>query len=224
MKRVFVLIFAVLGFSMLGACASNTGPTTRPALMDIPAKEGTADYWLNQPGAYSVTSPDFYILWKACTQTLLWDQFQIDEQDQRLGILTTYPVISKQFFEPWRSDGGTIGAILIDSLQTTRRTVRFDIARRWDGTFIATPKVLVEQSSHPERRITAQAQFTQAFLAVAEQPTRTNELGVEVPNRYWFALGRDEEMEGQLARAVRGRIGGNSEVRNLNDESSPKSE
>lgn len=143
------LLVALSVFSTLFACANSTAPTTQPALTAMPAKEGTADYWLAQPAQFSVTSPNFFALWNACTQTLLFDQFDIDEQDQRLGVLTTFPMISKQFFEPWRSDAGTIDAILLDSLQTVRRTIRFDISRQPDGSFIASPKVLVEQSSHP---------------------------------------------------------------------------
>jgi hypothetical protein len=218
------LLVALSLFSTLFACANSTAPTTQPAITAMPAKEGTADYWLAQPAQYSVTSPDFFALWNACTQTLLFDQFDIDEQDQRLGVLTTFPMISKQFFEPWRSDAGTLDAILLDSLQTVRRTIRFDISRQPDGSYIASPKVLVEQSSHPERRITAQYQYTQAFVNLGEQPNRTTDQGVVVPNRYWYALGRDTAMEEQLAHAVRNRVNGKFETRNQNDESSPKSE
>ena len=217
MKKFLPAIIAMICLSSLVGCANDTGPTTRPALSKIPAREGTADYWLDQPAAYSVTSTDFFTLWTACTQTLLYDQFEIDERNERLGILTTFPMVSKQFFEPWRSDAGTWDAILLDSLQTVRRTVRFDIARRPDGTYIASPKVLVEQSSHPERRITAQAQFTQAFVDIAEPPNRTTDEGVVVPNRYWYALGRDNAMEEQLAHAVQQRARGKFEIRNPND-------
>ena len=211
--KFLALLVALCALIALCACANDTAPTTQPAITAMPAKEGTADYWLDQPAQYSVTSPDFYALWNACTQTLLFDQFDLDQQDQRLGVLTTFPMISKQFFEPWRSDAGTLDAILLDSLQTVRRTIRFDISRQSDGSFIASPKVLVEQSSHPERRLTAQYQYTQAFVNLAEQPNRTTDQGVVVPNRYWYALGRDTAMEEQLAHAVRNRVNGKFEIR-----------
>jgi len=223
MKLLSPLV-ALFVFSALFACANSTAPTTQPAITAMPAKEGTPDYWLAQPAQYSVTSPDFFALWNACNQTLLFDQFDIDEQDQRLGVLTTFPMISKQFFEPWRSDAGTLDAILLDSLQTVRRTIRFDISRQPDGSYIASPKVLVEQSSHPERRITAQYQYTQAFVNLGEQPNRTTDQGVVVPNRYWYALGRDTQMEEQLAHAVRNRVKGKFETRNSSEDSNPKSE
>jgi hypothetical protein len=195
---------------VLAACAGNSDnapPATQPAILTAPAVQATADYWFNQPAIASVVAPDFSKLWDACARTLIDDQFEIDRQDRRLGVLTTWPMISMQFFELWRSDAGTPRQILQDSLQTIRRTVRFELARRPDGSYLASPKVLVEQSSHPERRLTMEAQFTGAFTVIAESPTRTTDQGVQVPNRYWYALGRDQAMEKQLAKSVRAKLG-----------------
>jgi len=200
---------------VLAGCAGdsrNVSPATRPAIMTVPAVQGTPDYWLNQPAAVSVVSGDFPRLWDACARTLINYQFEIDQQDRRLGVLTTTPMISMQFFELWRSDAGTPLDVLQDSLQTIRRTVRFELARRPDGSYLATPKVLVERSSHPERRVTVVAQFTGAFAPIAEAPSRITEEGVEIPNRYWYALGRDQAMEKQLANSVRAKVGGMSFV------------
>jgi hypothetical protein len=201
---------AIAPLLVLAACAGNSNsapPATQPAIMTAPAIQATADYWLNQPPVASVVSPDYPRLWDACARTMTDDQFEIDRQDRRLGVLMSYPMISKQFFEVWRSDAGTPIEVLRDSLQTIRRTVRFELVRRPDGSYLASVKVLVEQSVHPERRLTAEAQFTGAFASLAESPTRTTEQGVEVPTRYWFALGRDQPMEKQLADSVRNKLG-----------------
>ena len=163
MKPALIPLAAIALLFALGGCAVNSKvapPSTRPAVISAPAVQATADYWFNRPAVVSVASPDFYRLWNACAQTLIDDQYEIDEQNQRLGILMSYPMISKQFFEFWRSDAGTLGEILLDSLQTIHRTVRFELIRRPDGSYLASPKVLVEQSSHPERRLTVVAQFT----------------------------------------------------------------
>ncbi|MGD0138479.1 MAG: hypothetical protein ABSD28_06345 [Tepidisphaeraceae bacterium] len=202
---------AIAPLLLLAGCAghsNNAPPATQPAIMSVPAEQATADYWFKQPAVASVVSRDFPGLWDACARTLINDQFEIDQQDRRLGVLTTAPMISKQFFEVWRSDAGTPQEVLLDSIQTIRRTVRFELTRRPDGSYLASPKVLVEQSSHPERRLTVEAQFTGAFAAIAETPTRTTEQGVAVPTRYWYALGRDEAMEKQLANSVCGKLGG----------------
>jgi hypothetical protein len=207
MKVAFIPI-AVVATLLLAGCAANSKnapAATRPAMMSIPAVQATADYWFKQPAIAWAASPDFSRLWDACARALTDDQFEIDQQDQRHGVMTTYPMISKQFFEVWRSDAGTLHETLQDSLETIRRTVRFELSRRPDGTYLACPKVLVEQSSHPERRLTAVPQYTGAFASIAEAPTRITEQGVEIPNRYWYALGRDPAMEKHLAKAVKER-------------------
>jgi hypothetical protein len=208
MRFTLTSSFAVLFF--LAGCAGNSQdlPTTRPALLSIPAERATAEYWLKQPAVASVSSPDYQRLWEACERTLRNDQFDLEEQDYREGVLTTWPMISMQFFEFWRSDAGTLRDVALDSLQTVRRRVRFDLTRAPDGSFVASPKVLIEQSSHPERRLSSVSQFTGAFIVPAESPTRVTEEGVTVPNRYWYVLGRDEAMEKELVDSVRAKIGG----------------
>jgi hypothetical protein len=196
-------------FFLLTACATNSAsapPTTRPAFLSAPAAQANSDYWFNKPPVASVASPDFQKLWDACRATAINDQFEIDQEDYRLGLLRTFPMISKQFFEFWRSDAGDVREVAWDSLQTIRRTIRFDFTRQPDGSFIVYPKVLIETSAHPERRITSQAQYSQAFTTVAEAPTIINDQGVSVPTRYWYSVGRDDAMEKELANSVREKL------------------
>jgi hypothetical protein len=206
MRRAIFTGFAAL--FLLAGCAGSSQdlPATRPSLMSIPAERATADYWLGQPAVTSVSSQDYDRLWKACQQTLLNDQFELQQEDYREGVLTTWPMISMQFFEVWRSDAGTVGEVMLDSLQTIRRSVRFEVARGADGSYVASPKVLIEQSSHPERRLSSVSQFTGAFIATAESPTRVTDEGVTVPSRYWYVLGRDEAMERELVDSVRSKL------------------
>lgn len=195
---------------MLGGCAAESNGTsaaTRPAFLSVPAEQANPEYWFKQPATASVESADFYKLWNACENAAVWRQFSIDREDYREGVLSTYPMISQQFFEVWRRDAGTVKDVAWDSLQTIRRTVRFDFARRADGMYVVYPRVVMEKSAHPERRITAQAQYQQAFVAVGETPTVTNGEGATVATRYWYALGRDEAMEKELADSVRRRLG-----------------
>jgi hypothetical protein len=210
---------------VLGGCAGNPDhAATRPVILNAPAEQANSDYWFKQPNVASVSYPDFEKLWNACSDTLIFDQFEIDRQDRRFGVMMTFPLISKQFFEVWRSDAGDAHEVALDSLQTIRRTVRFDFARDEAGSYVAYPKVLLEQLSHPERRITAEAQFSQAFAATNELPSRVTEEGAVVPNRYWYSIGRDGAMEKQLARAILQRLGEKPEARNPNDESSQKAQ
>ena len=71
--------------------------------------------------------------------------------------------------------------VISDPLQTIRRTIRFEFTRRPDGSYIAYPKVLIETSAHPECRITSQAQYSQAFTSVGENPNIINDQGVSIP-------------------------------------------
>ncbi len=205
MKGTLFSFAILLPTLLLAACATNpaeNAPTTRPAFLSAPATEANSDYWFNKPAVASVESPDFQKLWTACRATAINDQFEIDQEDYRLGLLTTYPMISKQFFEFWRSDAGDLHGVAWDSLQTIRRTIRFDFTRQPDGSFIVYPKVLIETSAHPERRITSQAQYSQAFNSASENPTIVNDQGVSVPTRYWYSVGRDDAMEKELANSV----------------------
>jgi hypothetical protein len=67
--------------------------------------------------------------------------------------------------------------------------------------------VLIETSAHPERRITSQAQYSQAFTTIGENPTIVNDQGVSVPTRYWYSVCRDKAMEKELANSVREKLG-----------------
>src|ERR1700679_2026389 len=100
--RAFVFSLSPL----LSACANPNYSTTRPAVMTEPIDHASPDYWFKQPNVASVTSSDFDALWKASAATPIFAQCEIDRHDQRLGVLTTCPMISKQFFEFWRSDAG----------------------------------------------------------------------------------------------------------------------
>jgi hypothetical protein len=202
-------LFPFACFLFFTGCATNsssTPPITRASLMSIPIEQSGPDYWFNKPAVTSIESADFQKLWDACRETLIDDQFEISDENYRLGLMSTWPLLSKQFFEIWRSDAGTAHDVAQDSLQSIRRSVHFEFARLPDGSFIAHPQVVMEQSSHPERRITVQAQFSQAFSAVGETASRANIEGASVPSRYWYALGRDEAMEKELANSVREKL------------------
>jgi len=214
--RVFqsaIFIFAVL-FLLAGCSHDDDNPPLAklPTATDIPAERSTTNYWLKQSPVASVSFGDYQKLWDACSQTVVNDQFELDRQDFRQGVLTTWPLISKQFFEVWRSDAGTLHDIWLDSTQTIRRTIWFDFSRGADGGFVATPKVLIEQSSHPERRITTYTQFTAAFASTPDPPTRVTDEGTVVGNSYWYALGRDDAMERELVYSVKEKLGKGSLV------------
>jgi hypothetical protein len=172
--------------------------------MAVAAPEATAKYWMDQPAVAAVSSRDFQKLWDACANTVHNYLFPLDQEDYREGVMTSWPVISKQVFEPWRRDAGTHHEVWQSTLDTIRRTIRFDFVRDEDGTFVARPKVLVERLSQLQRRITSASEYTLVFTAPGAN--MTTDQGVIVPARYWYAIGRDEAMERDLAGSVRDKV------------------
>jgi hypothetical protein len=186
-------------------CASEPAPipTTQPGTA-VAAPEATPKYWLDKPAVAAVSAGDFTRLWEACADTVRNYQFPLDREDYRDGVLTSLPVISRQVFEPWRRDAGTHHAVWQSTLDTIRRTIRFDVARDEDGQFVARPRVLVERLSQLQRRITSASEYTLVFTAPGAN--LTTDQGVILPARYWYAIGRDEAMEKDLADSVRDKV------------------
>lgn len=156
--------------------------------------------------AKTVTAGSFERLWNACAQVARNRQFSIDRRDYRGGVLTTEPLTSAQFFEPWRRDAVTLDAIAESSLATIRRTIRFEFTRHANGTFSVVPHVLVERYSSAERRITSAQLYRSAFRKTTATGSRETDRGVALPTRYWYRTGNDPVLEKDLAEAVRSRV------------------
>ncbi len=155
--------------------------------------------------AATVTARDFDRLWRACADAARDRQFTIDRQDYRGGVLTTAPLVSAQFFEPWRRDTLTAEAVAESSLATIRRIVRFEFARTENG-FSVVPHVQVERYSLAERRITSAMLYRSAFRKTTATGTRESDRGAPLPARYWYRIGNDPVLEKEFAQAVRRRL------------------
>jgi hypothetical protein len=190
----------------------GAGPTTR-RVTDVDRRLAQPAFWYNQPATSTVTADDFDNLWAACERAARDRGFRIDREDFRSGVMTTHPLISKQWFELWRRDVVTLPAVAHSSLHTTRRTIRFELAAKSDGSFEASPKVLVERLSVVEHRITSASQYRDIFALTREESLREEDrqrnplLQQEgIPPSYWYALGRDEALEKTLAAAIAGKV------------------
>ena len=191
--RLLALACAV---GVLVGCASRSvskSPTTQPATAAAESQN-------------AITATDFERLWTACADVARGRLFTIDRRDYRGGVLTTEPLVSAQFFEPWRRDALTADAVGESSLATIRRTIRFTFTRHDDGTFFVVPHVLVERYSSAERRITSAQLYRSAFRKTTATGTRESDRGVQLPARYWYRIGNDPVLEKDLADAVRRRV------------------
>jgi hypothetical protein len=173
---------------------------------------------LSQPATSSVDAADFERLWRSCEESARHFGFVPDRLDRRAGLITTQPLVSKQFFEFWRNDVATADDLSDSSLATYRRTLRFNI-RKLDGTgpsaergYHAEPSVLIERQTIAERPITASVYLRQAFRAPRGRTgQRTvgspeSDRGVYLPRTYWTPTGRDTALEAQVAEEVLKRL------------------
>ncbi|MEO6434498.1 MAG: hypothetical protein ABIP55_01900 [Tepidisphaeraceae bacterium] len=194
--------------AMLTGCVSNHSskpPATMPAVATrLPG------YWFDQPGVTSISATDFETLWRACEDAARRFGFRPDRQDFRRGVLTTEPLISKQFFEFWRGDVVTASDLADSSIATHRRTLRFEIQKAGDDKFTATPRVVVERHAQSERPVTSSVYLRNVFRTQKPRDrsygTAETDRGVYLPRQYWYATGRDEALEQQVARKVESRL------------------
>lgn len=193
-------LWMVIAAMFLAGCA---GSTSHDANAPAPTSQATTARVAQEN---TVAARDFDRLWRACADVARDRQFKIARRDYRSGVLTTEPLVSAQFFEPWRRDAITAGAVAESSLATIRRTIRFEFTRHEDGRFTMIPHVRVERYSSAERRITSASLYRGAFRRTTATGTRESDRGVELPARYWYSVGTDPVLEKDIAEAVRRKV------------------
>ena len=200
MSGIRLALPCLLGLALLAGCASR-----RPASRDDP-RSATLAYWAEQPAIVRTVAPDYADLWNAAEEASSRFGFSLATTDYRGGLLTTEPSISPQFFEVWHDELRTAGDIAESSLATIRRRLRFEFTRTRDGRYVVEPKVIVERLSLAERRITNAIDY-RGTLGPGEQ----QRFGPAAPagqGSYWYAIGRDHDLERSLANRIASRAQG----------------
>ena len=195
--------------TLTGCIIGKQNPAATQPVTAQESKTAQIAYWVEQPAVAHVTGHDFDKLWSACRDAVQVDGFTLDRSDYREGILTTLPLVSKQFYEFWRNDVVDVHGLTQSSLGTLRRTVRFDVRRMEDGSYQATPKVVVERFSSIEKRITSVAQYRDIFSFTAQDVELSAEQqqdSAPIAPQFWYAIGRDHALERQLADSVQARL------------------
>ncbi len=194
--------FGVAGVCLMalsvGGCALPSSPSVSsrpaPATAGDP-RMGGSDYWFRLPAVDRVESSDYDALWNAAERVAVQSSFSIERVDYRNGLLTTKPLVSRQFFELWKGDIADPRSQSESDTATRRRVVHFQISKLAGGQYICEPKVVVEHYSMTERRITSVYQYQDAFSTRRQfQEERTDE-GTAVRAEYWYAERRDEALE-----------------------------
>jgi len=182
----------------------NPAATQPVTISDVATTQPS--YWYAKPAVVTIVAPDLEALIRTSETVLRESGFKVNRVSYRQALITSQPMVTSQFFEFWRPDVQTFGDSAQASTRTTRRTVRFEIARRNDGQFELTPKVLVERQSVAEQRITSVALYRGAVArargADRQSGTKESDEGIMIPSHYWYAAGRDPAIEKKLAAEI----------------------
>ena len=209
-------VLALLTAALLGPGCIAGGRSRPPEqrVTYVAKQQSEPAYYLNQAPAAAATGTDFDKLWQAMYRATRNAGYRPDREDYRLGVLSTRPLVSAQIFEPWQRDAGSLYGVLESTLATVRRTVRWEVTRGDDGTLTAVPKVLIERWSVLEHRVTYSSQYQEIFALTREEQDNQRLRALDpaafaedpVPVAYWYAIGRDTDMEKRLAENVQDRV------------------
>lgn len=208
MPSRILLAFSFLSLLSLPSCIRGTPDPTAPRATAIPVEQADPDYWLQQPANVSARFTDFDKLFDACQHVANRRGFRIDRADFRAALLTTKPLTSSQIFEPFISDITTVQAGVRSNLATYRRTVFFEFARTETEppVFTVTPKVLIERQATRNGRAGPAVVSTAAVNPTLVIGSREQDAGQFIPVTYWYATGRDAELERRFVRDLTTRL------------------
>jgi len=205
-----LIVVAALALFLPGCTGEEPSPATTQLATAIDPKTAEPSYWYDKPGLVSVEAPEFDTLWKSCKLAARDDSFILDRPGYRDGLMTTQPLTSQQFFQPWLHNVGDGHALIQASLATMRRTIRFEMTKVGEGPaakWQCVPKILVERYQEVERRITNETEYREAFnltrQEAAMQDERERDPTSGIAPAYWYAVGRDYELERQIASLIR---------------------
>lgn len=207
MVRRFIL-FGLSVLMSLNGCMTESRSvhiaTTQPGrATDIDPEQADPEFWYAQPAAYQTRQADFDQLWDKAEEVSRRLLFKIDRRDRRTGVLTTEPMISAQWFEPWRQELKTCNDVANSSIATYRRTIRYEFVKQGQ-TYSVTPKVLIERQSITERRVSGVLNrlYFRRDRELNASGNREADAGIFIPDTYWYSVGRDAALEAFLVRQI----------------------
>ena len=185
-RRAWIVV--VLAAAPLAGCGPQPAPTA-----DVRA---TAD-------------EDFNALWDSAVEVLRQYRFNVDRADRRSGLITTFPVVGRSWFEFWRADAATPRDVLEGSLHTIYRQAAVSIRRAGPGTasapaigrYLASVEVRVRRSDRQTAQLSSASEAYEMFLDPgALVPEAGGEPAGAAGDR--VDLGRDENLEKILQERI----------------------
>jgi hypothetical protein len=156
---------------------------------------------------HAVADENFNAVWDATRQVLSQYRFGIDRADRRAGVIRTFPMIGRHWFEFWRKDAATRRDLAEGSLHTIYRQVTVHIRRKdKDATgseYLATVMVQTGRSDLPSPQVTSTSEAYDLFLNPLDMPRSASLTGLSGrPGGTYVKLGRDENLEQILQRKI----------------------
>jgi len=142
-------------------------------------------------------------IWQFCQTELKTRGFRLDRVDRRSGIIQTYPLTSKQWFEFWCQDVVTGHDLAESSLHTIRRRVYIDVSAAPEDRHRLQCRVAVERLSAPLELTSGQVRVRDIFgQAAGRIPTpQVSEKRKKHPPQ-WVPIGQDYALENDILQAI----------------------
>ncbi|MBN2375997.1 MAG: hypothetical protein JXD22_06335 [Sedimentisphaerales bacterium] len=183
----FAQCFAVLGIAVgiLGGCASgNKGAPiiSRPIVVEAEADR----------------------LWQVSQEQIKRTGFTLDKVDRRGGVIQTYPLTSKQWFEFWCHDVVTFDDLAVSSLQSIRRIVIIEFEPLDENRFEVKCMVNIEKIAGDPAVISGQVQASDILGETIGRVPAANLPGPrsgEVAK--WYFVGRDQALEAKILDSIK---------------------
>ncbi len=141
-------------------------------------------------------------IWQQAMKLLVDTGFVLDRKDYRLGILTTQPLPSAQWVEPWKPQQTTFKNALENTVNMQQRSVRISISKvpEKPDFYEIGIEVLVERQNNPIETIGGPVFVEGSGFGKAQVSLRSDYAPAEVKGigPGWYTLGHDQQLEHKL--------------------------
>jgi len=177
----------IFGSLLLSGCASAPVES---------AKDGV--------GESIIVEAEAGILWQSCKSELKNRGFRLDRADLRSGVIDTFPMVSRQWFEFWRRDVVDAASLAESSLQTIRRRIGIKLTPLGGNKYCFNCRVTVQRLSMPPSAISGSVWAENVFYSTAGRSPIWNDPD---DTRVWVTLGNDTALADNIVRSVNMMLG-----------------
>jgi hypothetical protein len=154
-------------------------------------------------GALVINKSEFDTAWEETIDVLREHYFIPDSQNQRAGLIVSYPTLSRQWFEFWRDDSLGTYEKMESSIHSIRRTARVKFVPVKDKYQIQI-SIMVQRKAEPERQITSASGTILAFRDTA--PLMSGEKKPRAKTITWTQVGEDVKLANYLLHRLERRL------------------